>query len=91
MPSSVSRRGLIVVAAALSVTALSAREFRAMWRVDEIRPGPGVTLVGRLSDTLPALAGTFLLVRLGYRALGLRETRTAERLLEVVASDRAPP
>jgi predicted deacylase len=58
LPSSVSRPGLIVVVAALSVTALSAREFRAMWRPDEIRPGPGVTRVGRLSDTLPALAGT---------------------------------
>lgn len=53
-----SRPGMVVVAAALAVTALSAREFRAMWRADEIRPGPGVTLAGRLSDTFPALGGT---------------------------------
>lgn len=58
LPPSVSRGGLIVLAAALSVTGLAAREFRAMWQPDEIRPGPGVTRVGRLSDTLPALAGT---------------------------------
>ncbi|HYN43610.1 MAG TPA: succinylglutamate desuccinylase/aspartoacylase family protein [Thermoanaerobaculia bacterium] len=58
MSSSVSRSGIVVVAAALAVTGLSAREFRAMWRTDEIRPGAGVTHVGRLSDTLPTLAGT---------------------------------
>jgi hypothetical protein len=56
--SPVSRSGLVVVAVALAVTALSAREFRAMWRAGEIRPGPGVTRVGLLSDTLPVLAGT---------------------------------
>lgn len=58
MPSAASRPGIVVVTAALAVTALSAREFRAMWRADEIRPGPGVTHAGRLSDTLPSLAGT---------------------------------
>ncbi|MBK9965060.1 MAG: succinylglutamate desuccinylase/aspartoacylase family protein [Holophagales bacterium] len=58
LPSSVSRPGLIVVAVALAVSALSAGEFRAMGRSGEVRPGPGVTRVGRLSDTLPGLAGT---------------------------------
>ena len=58
MSSRVSRSGMAVVALALAVVALSAREFRAMWRTDEIRPGPGVTRVGRLSDAQPALAGT---------------------------------
>ncbi len=56
--SGFSRSGMVVAAAAFAVTAFSAREFRAMWRADEIRPGPGVTRVGRLSDTLPVLAGT---------------------------------
>ena len=58
MSSRVSRSGMAVVALALAVVALSAREFRAMWWTDEIRPGPGVTRVGRLSDAQPALAGT---------------------------------
>lgn len=53
-----SRGGLAVAIAAIAVTALSVREFRGMGGAEEVRPGPGVTRVGRLSDALPALAGT---------------------------------
>lgn len=51
-------RGGVVVGAAIGLAAWSGHEMRSLHRLDEIRPGAGVTRTGALSDYLPALAAT---------------------------------
>jgi hypothetical protein len=52
------RRGLILLAGAAAIAAVTGREFIAQRTPFPVRRGPGVTTVWRLSDFLPNLQGT---------------------------------
>jgi hypothetical protein len=52
------RRGLVLLAGAAAIAALTGREFIAQRTPFPVRQGPGVTAVWRLGDFLPNLQGT---------------------------------